>query len=902
MIKRIKTLIIIFIILFSIPTFVSAHDAAGGNTHNYGSCTWDWCYSGAGLRFSLYTYKGSGKPIYYGSYDYVVSNYTGINGRTAHIAVNSAGKVAYQVGEYSVNWSSGYYSLSMENGGFSGYIGSGASDFTSVLKGQIKTKFGLNNSNPDSETVKNKINNFFHTGLGLSDLPYAYITVEPTIYIYNKSSASYYGTLYELLNMTSPNTIGATIMNGINQPLYLDFPKSIFADQPTQTDTNRFVGYGSSYLVKIPTLSSLNGKSGVESTVNNSYRVQNRNNIINNGFGIGVFWIGDYVAATCKSTCGSNNLKCAEKFCEKDTSYPSKKACILDCNITEPPNLSCGSSTCTSNGASTSCDGSYNINSKASSCSADRYIKTECTQKINKLEYSKDLPNVFDPGVGGFNYNAYLDVYKECKITFNADAYTFDYASIKRGSRGSGNSTFNALSNAWNRYNGLPTTSSDPVYKYETSSTDKIKLTVDGKSYDLELKSSSLPDAALKTSGSKTIHRYDSGSDSPITFAGEKKYVSSPGSIAYELPKQCYSIKTALIYRPALGSNCTDASDLLSYGYYNTKKTSGKTNVVVTANLNKGCLSNNHTCYFTIGDESKDPTCYINSKHISGNTYELTFTLENPGGLAVTYEFDGITYYTNKYETQMEFKGISSDEDVSGKISYEIGGETVTKQCPVKLYVSPPSKPYNCVTDPNGGNNGQYAKYEQIQAFCAAHWNEDVNNYTSEKDCADKCGNPVGGDTCKKFTCTNEVDIKAWCSNTTKYTKAGYKSKEECINDCSCKDVEVKEYIYRPISLGKSFDDDFYAFPNRKAGSNWIGYEDKYTTDTTVFDGNPIYVIELDGDKIKTIKEDTASKGKGVYLYNKDDSVNNTNGTYKSTFIDSNHNIFTCVKGSGSGC
>ena len=41
-----------------------------------------------------------------------------------------------------------------------------------------------------------------------------------------------------------------------------------------------------------------------------------------------------------------------------------------------------------------------------------------------------------------------------------------------------------------------------------------------------------------------------------------------------------------------------------------------------------------------------------------------------------------------------------------------------------------------------------------------------------------------------------------------------------------------KEYIYRPISLGKTSEDilpgeiGFNAFPNRKAGSNWIGYEE----------------------------------------------------------------------------
>lgn len=924
MIKKIKTLLFIFIILFSVPAFTYAlqHGVSIGGNNNVGSAcsgsgSYPWCFNRHGIRISLYKYQ-SRVLTNYGSVDFE-TNYSNIHnrenltGRTAHIAIassgNLTGKVAYTHFNYGVNWSSGYYVLSLKNNlnGISyknldciaSWYGCKNVASSGGLRDDIISGFSLKSGNPN--TVVNAINNVFSSVSGanitVSDLQYIYITVEPTMYIYNSSNGeTYYGTIYELGKKSFP---------GVNQEVFYRFPTGIYAAKPTHNDPNNFVGSSGNMVKVLGNYASFITESGLDSGTS---LPDNRTHVLSKeGYGIGVFWVGDYVPATCKATCGSGNLKCAENYCEKDSSVNTsakKKQCIKDCGVTEPSNMSCGSQTCNSNGSNTNCESnSYLINSTSSKCSADRYIMTKCTQKIDKLKYSNDLPDVFDAGVGGFNYNAYLDVSKECTITFNVDAYNFDYAALKSGDRGTGNSTYNAFTNAFNRYTKLSTYSSDSTYKY-SSSTDKITLNVDGSPFEMKVSSTNLKDAVLKSNGSQTIHRYNRNSDDSESVFLTRTY-SSTGNISYELPKQCYSVKNSSIYK----FPCNDSSDLLSYGYYNLKKNSDKpTDVKIFAKLNNGCLNNNHTCYYTIGDKSKDPNCYINAEKINNNIYDLTFNLENPGGRLVSYWFDSTSNSNITSESYIKStpkrKIVSSETEIVGKIQYLQNGKTVVKQCPAKLKVYSPG------TDCVNTFKGQYAKYEAIQSFCAANWKNDVNNYLSEKDCADKCGKPDITKTCKQFKCTDyDVNnkIQDWCKFN--YKSVGYNSIEQCNNDCSCSNNEVKDYIYRPIALGGNnlgtSNPLYNAFPNRNSGSNWKGYEDKYTTNDHIFDGDPVYVIELNEDAIKTIKNDTASNGKSVYLYNKNDNINydnNTQKTYKSDFINRYKAIFTCIDGSGSGC
>ena len=114
-----------------------------------------------------------------------------------------------------------------------------------------------------------------------------------------------------------------------------------------------------------------------------------------------------------------------------------------------------------------------------------------------------------------------------------------------------------------------------------------------------------------------------------------------------------------------------------------------------------------------------------------------------------------------------------------------------------------------------------------------------------------------------------------------------------CINDCSCGDSGGLDYLYRPIAVGgNSLAGEYNAFPNRKAGTNWYGYE-KLTLDDK-FDEEPIYTIELNQETIKTLKNETSGDISKYVDYDGDSD----NGYYKSDLIDKYEGtIFTCKGG-----
>lgn len=74
-------------------------------------------------------------------------------------------------------------------------------------------------------------------------------------------------------------------------------------------------------------------------------------------------------------------------------------------------------------------------------------------------------------------------------------------------------------------------------------------------------------------------------------------------------------------------------------------------------------------------------------------------------------------------------------------------------------------------------------------------------------------------------------------------------------DDFSVPDIRM---VFRPIDLSTPFPGKFFSGIQRKAGPNWSEENIKtYITDTadTVYSGDPIYVIDLDADDIRTIRE-----------------------------------------------
>ena len=228
----------------------------------------------------------------------------------------------------------------------------------------------------------------------------------------------------------------------------------------------------------------------------------------------------------------------------------------------------------------------------------------------------------------------------------------------------------------------------------------------------------------------------------------------------------------------------------------------------------------------------------------------------------------------------------SNSTIVDASITYSINGRTITKKCPVR------------VDTPNNSNNKEKcttkykpAEYDNIRKYCNDNWNTDEDGYTSYYECYKKCSANGRNNTCKTRYKINDTEkINNYCQHY--YKSDGYKSVAMCINDCSTI-TGYSDYIYRPIATGM-VDNKYSAFPNREAGSNWIGYEELTVYDS--FDNSVIYEIDLTPKKINKIKKDSIDK-KNYINYN----GKNSKGYYKSDYISTNSDIFTKTNGRSNG-
>lgn len=923
--RYIKLILIILITLILLPTGVYAHSAADGNTATYGKCdnSYDWCYSGIGIRFSLYTYKNN-TLNYLGSVDYDASpSSLSLKNRAAKISTAEAGKVAYRENKKRISWSTENYKLEFPNKKFSCFYNCGNNNFGDDLKPEILEQFGLNESAPNEDTVRKKINNFFDTNISKANLQYAYITVEPTMYIYNKSGDAYFGTIYELLNL-SDTTKGKSFF-GLNELLYATFPNSIVASNASAKDTNNFVGSKINSLVKLVGSSFLSVNKIHNSS--NYYRKTNRDKIVGKqGYGIGVFWVGEKFNPKCKSICsdktGNNLLICAEDFCsdtKKYTTRAKKEECINSCGYKKPADTSCGNGyPKTTPAPAANCSG--DVTASYETCGSNTYFKRIC-KETTTVTFS-DLTGKNGLYVGDektFSYSIPTLGTKLCTREFNKDLFQYDYA-IRVTDLG--------------RQTLLDSVTSDPFFK--TKDTNKFPYNAEKTAWNIKQIKNDKTKSKGETLTWKSISNRNSiqnpktdnvlliknGKKTEKTYYVKKQYESintgdlSISSIHFNTNKAATYNSEVKIQRTTSGLNSTSICDYTVKRYDQPseeiscsaeKLHDGKIEYTIEYKFAKDktsgfkvidLASSTYNVYYRLGDQGDysplrsnvitDTVQTLNLRTENGTTTSCSIPTvvetcninvrqdKEKGKVFVSASgtnIDNVTCKLNDEPLPLQQNGgeidistiLSEDnpyEEIICKATLNSGGE-----CDDKLVVG------GCEYIPP-------AKKDKINKFCDVHYGE--AGYSSSNNCKTECGKrscPSSTEDCGGKTCSLE-EIINWCRTETNWKEAGYSDKYACINDCG-PTGNYGPYIFRPITLGKTL-----AFPkNRQAGANWLGIEEKL--EESVVGKDPLYTITLNSDSIKRIKDNTNKLSKGeAYMPYEQLSSDEKKTTFKSEFLE----------------
>ncbi len=867
--NKILYMLIFPLILFLIIPNAFAEDLFDGEGTNFGSCGGnEWCYSSLGIRISLYTYNDDTGVEYHGSKDYNAYSKRKLAG-DAKYTIELAGKVAYLSGKvsnqpYSLNsWSSKKNIRNIiapdPNPEIPGYNNNYDEGNVEKLKNRIIALFGLGTK--DYNIIKNSIKEVYNLENDI-DLSKAYITVEPTALIYkvNDGDKRYYGTIYELAQVSKVNGHdGSNIQKNLFK-FFLSQYNAIRAENPSAKVTNnKFLSRSSADNPYILAVNGSYNEKGSKKDV--EYLRDSRK-----GYGIGVFWVGEYASEqTCSNACPSYNLLCYSNYCDsKSKNQTDKTNCMNKCGAKEPE-FECDS---TKPVLRTTSSCSEQFSSSKTTCRVDKnYYYTETCTETTSIKYSDDLPTTLISNKGGFNFSAKLNGTKKCTLNFNDKYYNYKYWMAY------GKCAKSNIENKKNYFiNQKNFESKEYSYKIETN--DYIKF--DG--------------TKLTESESESKSKYDGYSNSNNNY--EHKY-SSTYSATFELEPKCYTLNDRETLLPGCNGDIKDYSTY--YAVYNDSS-SKKVNTYAYARKEGSGLSDTNTCYYLNIDDKDDLE----------NDIDCVVTINNNSSFetaSVTYKV--ITRGKNEKITEMKIGNKKANDNgtyslrnlgysksnsttVGASVTYKINGNLITKKCPVRVDLT--------TKDNNNNDNkctGKYspAEYDNIREYCIKSWNTDVDGYTSYDECYKKCSANGRNNTCKtKYKISDTEGINNYCQNY--YKSDGYKSVAMCINDCSTI-TGYSDYIYRPIATGM-VDNKYSAFPNRKAGSNWIGYEE--LTEYDSFDKSVIYEIDLTPEKINKIKKDSIDK-KNYINYN----GKNSKGYYESNYISTNSDIFTNTNGRSNG-
>lgn len=925
--KKIKCFILfIFAVFLCFPYSVLANNGghtsggvAPGDGKNCPECEWTYNPRAKAVRVTIYRYDGKSLSVR-DSKDYCASS-DGCGGYAgAFQTTRKTGKVAYQSYYHEApTFANGYSKPTIF------YSSTDTLRFSDILtasretiENQVINLFSLNSQN--SDTILSRLKSEFVSlnDLSKSDLSNIYITIEPTFYIaYKNQSLKYYGTIYELAYYFQD----VAKMEGLNEWVFYNFPRTVMATSQTVVDKKGFVGN----FVSLTYDGYLNGNPWTTAV-----RQANAKKIISQaGVGINVFWLGNYVpsAPSCSISesgnvytltvhnndgtlnydIGTGNLShnvrrnsytasfkdqkiigqvynsngTSVATCELKRKIPTcKETCssndlgcmenycqVMTNNSSQKKECitTCGYSdpgfgTCKDNGSKNGNDTvcDANTSSKNSTC----INSTKNTYYVTTCEENNTITygNSLPVTVSpgtGFSYTPILSGNKSCKHVFDVKKWEFDYAASYTANER------NTLKGKLNAYNTLQNSTWN-IERFQYSSSKGTNISID-IAYDNNPSSGN-----RKTTKKLVVEQKDINNNFTVSAGG------SSSVTMYESPNKT----TQSVY----SSISTNSSNRSTYKLPAVCIAVGSGDIYEPTN-NK-CKSSSEGPYYDyytnlkIKVDSYDTKATITKEGTALNvTNTCNYNVNAPVSCAIVYK-DGT--YELRIENKNSVPNISyglsfSQNSLNGQKSYTGGlDRTLYGTVAIGSQIVATCKALSNVPDNSTCGGFLPAEYDKIKSYCATSWMNDVVGFSSEKDCINYCG--AGSNTCKnnpEIDNTNLADVTKFCTNASSRSEAGYNNKiynnpvkdekhniTMCINDCMDmpKSNDCLGITCDYIYRPISLRDPFPN--NRRPGYNWYGKEIYITDDllNPVLNPNgaePEYVISLNKDRMDTINKDT---------------------------------------------
>ena len=836
--KRRYLFIFIFILLIFLSfnkVYASFSGSPGSSSYSGGGCndcSWVYFDDGIGFRVSLYTYDGK-KLTFIKSIDYV-NNPGSIPNKI--YKSNSRGRFNYTMKGQSVNFELKDKNLKKVTEIGASYIKTDEANWGVSLSNKIINYFGKTN-----EKIIENIKKVFDIKVSESELSKYYLLVEPTMTFYNRPYSLYtYGTGYEYVNSKndfnkSQYTGGYSwgfwssqhnpIVNILYNGLYMRTDSSKVLDISLvkgSYDYYNFVNPSSSKNPLITTTSSLTNETDILSSYSRKTYP----------YGASVLWLGYKASVDCVGTCsgktGDEYLKCAESYCQKDSSVKNsndKKDCLVKkCKYTYTK-LSCGEDK-TSNGKNTIC--SDKTSSTKETCDIINNTNYSYRVKCNvnsTVIYPTNLPANINAG-DSFEYQPYLYGNKSCQIELDKELWKFNYASAYT------NSERETYKETLNRYNNISLNN----YFYDSKTaviTANISERIDGNNKKtnkiLEPNSDYYTGNkdVIYTTTNDTVSSYKNGSK--VSYDIKVYSTDSSNGIYYNLPSVCISNENNVTTYE--GKTCKNG--LGPYNKYYTNLSSEKYNNPVNTNVihNESGLNVNNTCNYTI-DDSTPFRCVIDVQTSSNqkgdvilNNEDITFTLR-----AVTEDKESTIRYNIGYDKK------ESNEAFNNKTRFVIDANTIsednlrivygtitdgkrTAYCQ-KIVTNIPNTNPKCVFNKTVDNTNDTitltlksvsgkAKY-YIKEITSNKWTELKSRTISKDENIKLIGKIVkdgknyycyynqqnnGNETCTELYKPAEyLKIKNYCKSKWKTDTANYSSEDDCYISCtegnnSCKKI-----------------------------------------------------------------------------------------------------------------
>lgn len=914
-----------------------------GHYGSTNSCQYysDFCFTGSGLRFSIYYYdydtnkekttkegasydlwstkhssSWSGAVYPSNSTTWKGAHYSSLGKSNDTIAIRrTRGNTWYDNGtdfEYGNDWhgpklSSLKAKKASFNKDFNGYINSGTvmatNDFGPYWNGSTSTKALVSFIN---EYLANKIkdvngvNTFFKTNIDSSKVDKYYIVIEP---------------IYAILTQAGINGKKKHVYVGTASELSEIYNYTFYAN-PLKSTKKTNKDFVANILTSIP----------IGASELNTKKVINKK-----AYGVGVYKLSDFMTKTCLTECSKSDVKnkylCAMSFCDGSS---DREKCVKVCNIKDP-GFTCSNKTPTKSLADTNC--TDKTTGEAKTCtkgytntdvSKRIYYYTECTE-TNDVKFKGSLPTTITPGEG-FSYNLNLTGKKVCTTKFDVEKFNYDYATADSTTR-------NKMEQLFRNYQSLNTIPNS--YKYDMSSSkftfkakevinkenktssdivlEKIK-NIDG---DNSIKKASTQEDSGTYYTVKNSNYKDSKNSGKLVMGPysnlynktykNKTYISDMSG-EYGLPGVCLNAK-GKTYSPTYQASenkyvCIDENKKRKNNegpyrkyYTNIKSTPSDNKTYVYINK-AGSISSSvkNTCNYIVSDKNldcmitKDSTHYLlhilSNQKIDYSKYKYNFSIN-----INSTNFGTIDGSSNIIAKKLLNSDSLSASEISkyGKVIY---GRIVSASNVNNVLAK---CEYNLDTGSGNACKELYKpnQHDEICKYCQDNYNTDKEKYPTAKACEQDCGT----NKCRQiYQCTDTENIKEYCNS--QYSDE--KQRSMCINDCSCKN----DYLYRPISLTNPFPN------NRTAGSNWLGFE------TTINDGSendtPEYVVKLTTADIRRINDSTNYINRQVnkttkkkldaytdYIwYGRADQ----NGPYRSNFINNEFSGLFCIKRGVGSC